>query len=164
MAELDEPVGDVCWIKPEVFGAEFLATAPVTDGGCDKDAPAAHGVEEVDVVVWIHDDFNFRGWLLVMVFREMKKAAPVREPPWRWEGLRPWISSKFYDTMRPEISMSSSFHESAQRARNAGTVGEVTSCSCCCEIPPQASVETTMIYLHVIKRPGAGGPSLLDLS
>jgi site-specific recombinase XerD len=27
-----------------------------------------------------------------------------------------------------------------------------------------ASVETTMIYLHVIKRPGAGGPSPLDLS
>ncbi|RYD35489.1 MAG: integron integrase [Verrucomicrobiaceae bacterium] len=26
-----------------------------------------------------------------------------------------------------------------------------------------ASVETTMIYLHVIKRPGAGGPSPLDL-
>ena len=27
-----------------------------------------------------------------------------------------------------------------------------------------ASVETTMIYLHVMKRPGAGGPSPLDLS
>ena len=27
-----------------------------------------------------------------------------------------------------------------------------------------ASVETTMIYLHVIKRPGAGGPSPLDLA
>ena len=26
-----------------------------------------------------------------------------------------------------------------------------------------ASVETTMIYLHVMKRPGAGGPSPLDL-
>lgn len=26
-----------------------------------------------------------------------------------------------------------------------------------------ASVETTIIYLHVIKRPGAGGPSPLDL-
>ena len=26
-----------------------------------------------------------------------------------------------------------------------------------------SSVETTMIYLHVIKRPGAGGPSPLDL-
>jgi hypothetical protein len=24
------------------------------------------------------------------------------------------------------------------------------------------SVETTMIYLHVMKRPGAGGPSPLD--
>jgi site-specific recombinase XerD len=27
-----------------------------------------------------------------------------------------------------------------------------------------ASVETTMIYLHVMKRPGAGGSSPLDLS
>ena len=27
-----------------------------------------------------------------------------------------------------------------------------------------ASVETTMIYLHVMKRPGAGGPSPLDLA
>jgi site-specific recombinase XerD len=27
-----------------------------------------------------------------------------------------------------------------------------------------ASVETTMIYLHVTKRTGAGGPSPLDLS
>ena len=27
-----------------------------------------------------------------------------------------------------------------------------------------ASVETTMIYLHVMKRSGAGGPSPLDLS
>jgi hypothetical protein len=27
-----------------------------------------------------------------------------------------------------------------------------------------ASVETTMIYLHVMKTPGAGGPSPLDLS
>jgi site-specific recombinase XerD len=26
-----------------------------------------------------------------------------------------------------------------------------------------ACVETTMIYLHVMKRPGAGGPSPLDL-
>ena len=26
-----------------------------------------------------------------------------------------------------------------------------------------ADVSTTMIYLHVIKRPGAGGPSPLDL-
>jgi site-specific recombinase XerD len=26
-----------------------------------------------------------------------------------------------------------------------------------------ASVETTMIYLHVMKRPEAGGPSPLDL-
>jgi len=26
------------------------------------------------------------------------------------------------------------------------------------------SVETTMIYLHVMKRPGAGGPSPLDLA
>ena len=26
-----------------------------------------------------------------------------------------------------------------------------------------ASVETTMIYLHVMKRPGAGGPSPLDI-
>ena len=26
-----------------------------------------------------------------------------------------------------------------------------------------ASVETTMICLHVLKRPGAGGPSPLDL-
>jgi site-specific recombinase XerD len=27
-----------------------------------------------------------------------------------------------------------------------------------------ADVSTTMIYLHVIKRPGAGGPSPLDLT
>jgi site-specific recombinase XerD len=27
-----------------------------------------------------------------------------------------------------------------------------------------ASVETTMIYLHVMKRPGAGAPSPLDLT
>ena len=27
----------------------------------------------------------------------------------------------------------------------------------------QTDVSTTMIYLHVIKRPGAGGPSPLDL-
>jgi site-specific recombinase XerD len=26
-----------------------------------------------------------------------------------------------------------------------------------------ANVDTTMIYLHVMKRPGAGGPSPLDL-
>ncbi|MCX6873724.1 MAG: tyrosine-type recombinase/integrase, partial [Verrucomicrobia bacterium] len=26
-----------------------------------------------------------------------------------------------------------------------------------------ASVETTMIYLHVMQRPGAGGPSPLDI-
>ncbi len=26
-----------------------------------------------------------------------------------------------------------------------------------------ASVQTTVIYLHVMKRPGAGGPSPLDL-
>ena len=26
-----------------------------------------------------------------------------------------------------------------------------------------ANIDTTMIYLHVMKRPGAGGPSPLDL-
>ena len=59
MTELDESVGNVCGIKPEVFGAEFLATAPVTDGGGDKDSPAAHGVEEWSGCV-IHDD----GWFV----------------------------------------------------------------------------------------------------
>jgi hypothetical protein len=33
VAELDQPVGDVCGIKAEVFGVESFATAPVTDGG-----------------------------------------------------------------------------------------------------------------------------------
>ena len=56
MTKLDEPVGNVRGIKPQIFGAEFLAPAPVTDGRCDKDSPAAHGVEEVGVVGWIHDD------------------------------------------------------------------------------------------------------------
>jgi len=31
------------------------------------------------------------------------------------------------------------------------------------DLPGHADVSTTMIYLHVIKRPGAGGPSPLDL-
>ena len=56
MSELDETVGNVCGIKPQIFGAEFLATAPVSDGGCDKDSPAAYSVKEVGVVGWIHDD------------------------------------------------------------------------------------------------------------
>jgi hypothetical protein len=46
VTELDEPVGDVCGIEPEVFGLSFLQPAPVTDGGGDKHSPAAHGVEE----------------------------------------------------------------------------------------------------------------------
>ena len=29
---------------------------------------------------------------------------------------------------------------------------------------PATDVSTTMIYLHVMKRPGSGGPSPLDLS
>ena len=45
VTKLDEPVGDVCGIKPEVLGIEPLATAAVTDGGGDKNSPAAHGVE-----------------------------------------------------------------------------------------------------------------------
>ena len=62
VTELDEPFRNVCGIKPEVFGTEFLATAPVTDGGCDEHAPAAHGVEEwCGCVVRIHND----DWLLV---------------------------------------------------------------------------------------------------
>ena len=56
MTELDEPVCYVCGIETQVFGTEFLATAPVTNGGCDEDSTAAHGVEEVGVVIWIHDD------------------------------------------------------------------------------------------------------------
>jgi len=44
--ELNESVGDVCGIEPEVFGIEFFATAPVADGGCDKDSPAADAIEE----------------------------------------------------------------------------------------------------------------------
>jgi hypothetical protein len=39
----------VCGIEAEVFGVEAFATAPVTDGGGDKDSPAANGVEEVGV-------------------------------------------------------------------------------------------------------------------
>jgi len=67
VTKLDEPVGYVCGIETEVFGAELLATSPVTDGGCAKDAPAAHGVEEVGVVIWIHED-SILVWLLVYVY------------------------------------------------------------------------------------------------
>ena len=56
MTELDEPVGNMCGIKPEVFGVEAFATAPVTDGGCDKDSPAADAVEKMGVGIGIHDD------------------------------------------------------------------------------------------------------------
>ena len=35
LTELDEPVGDVGGIRPEVFRVEAFATAPVTDGSCD---------------------------------------------------------------------------------------------------------------------------------
>jgi hypothetical protein len=77
----------VCRIKAEVFGAELFATAPVTDGGCDEHAPAAHGVEEGSGCVGvIHDDLKFWGWLLVWFSGENEKAAPVREPPWRDSG------------------------------------------------------------------------------
>ena len=58
MPELDEPIGDVCGIEPEVLGIKFFATAPIAAGGCDKDSPAADAVEEsmiLGAVIWIHD-------------------------------------------------------------------------------------------------------------
>jgi hypothetical protein len=50
VTELDKSVGNVCGIEAEVFGVEAFATAPVTDGGCDKDSTAAYGVEECGVL------------------------------------------------------------------------------------------------------------------
>jgi hypothetical protein len=54
--ELDQAVGYIRRIKTEVFGIEAFATAPVTDGGCDKNSTAAYGVEEggLGLVGWIH--------------------------------------------------------------------------------------------------------------
>jgi len=34
VTELDEPDGNVCGIKPEIFRVAALANAPVSDGGC----------------------------------------------------------------------------------------------------------------------------------
>ncbi len=62
MTELDQPVGDVRGIKPEVFGIEPLTTPPVTDGGGDKDAPAADAVEE-GLVLGIGGIHDSSGWL-----------------------------------------------------------------------------------------------------
>jgi hypothetical protein len=75
VTKLDEPVGNMCRIKPEVFGAELFAPTPVTDGGGDKDSTAAHGIEEMGVIIWIHDDV----WLLVgLLFQvEMKTPAAI---------------------------------------------------------------------------------------
>jgi hypothetical protein len=62
VTELDEPVGDMSRIEAEVLWTEFLAPAPITDGGGNEDSPAADGVEEGGGCgVWIHDDV----WLFV---------------------------------------------------------------------------------------------------
>jgi hypothetical protein len=53
----------VCGIQSEVFGAEFFAPTPVTDGGGDKDSTTAHGVEKMGVVALVHMDDV---WLLVI--------------------------------------------------------------------------------------------------
>ncbi len=58
MTGLDETVGDVCGIEPEVFGIEPLAAAPVADGGGDEHSAAADAVEErlvLGAVVGVHD-------------------------------------------------------------------------------------------------------------
>jgi len=76
LAELDEPVGHVRRIEPEVFRAEFLATAPVTDGGRDKDSPAANAIEERHgCLVWIHGVLV--GGVLFVLGKEIR---PWRDP------------------------------------------------------------------------------------
>jgi hypothetical protein len=76
VTELDEPVGYVCGIKAEVFGAELFATSPVTDGGGDEHAPAADTIEEGGVlgtVIRVHN--LMLGLGLVCVFRGKEKGG-----------------------------------------------------------------------------------------
>ena len=90
VTELNETVGDVCGIESEVFGIEPLATAPVTDGGCDEDAPAADAVEELGVlgtVIGIHG-----GWIWGLVLMG---------------GRNTWFLSTSYDAELVVISPSS---------------------------------------------------------
>jgi hypothetical protein len=75
VTKLNESVGYVCGIKPEVFGAELFAPTPVTDGSGDKDSTAAHGIKEMGVIIWIHDDVWLLDGLLFQV--EMKTPAAI---------------------------------------------------------------------------------------
>jgi len=49
MAKADQPVGYIISTQPDVFGPEFLASAPVADAHIDQDSLAREHVEELGV-------------------------------------------------------------------------------------------------------------------
>ena len=77
VTKLDESVGNVSGIKAEVFGIEAFATAPVTDGGCDKDSTAADAVEECGVLSMVLIHMNLGCGSVLFVFR-LRVAVPER--------------------------------------------------------------------------------------
>ena len=49
MAEADQPIRYIIGAQSDVFGPEFLASAPVADAHIDKDSLAREHVEELGV-------------------------------------------------------------------------------------------------------------------